>query len=308
MSPTDTASKPQTLLPFAKMHGLGNDFVLVRQEDLASLSLGREILADWQNSAAILARTLCDRHFGIGADGFILVSPPDDKECEVAWTFLNSDGSHSDMCGNGLRCLALFHNLSSQSEKREFFVQTNIGAMPVAFNGPEKITINLKEPILQSKQIPFHGQAKNQIVKETITVDGASFTITCVNMGNPHCVIFAPSIKEQDYLRYAPQIQQLPEFPEGVNVEFVEVLSLDRARVIVFERGAGLTLACATGAAAVLVAGVLESRLKRKATIELPGGNLEVDWSNKDNHVRLTGPATFAFTGTIDISSFRRSA
>lgn len=308
MSPTNTALKPQTLLPFAKMHGLGNDFVLVRKEDLESLPLGKEILADWKNLGALLARTLCDRHFGIGADGFILVSQPDDKQCEVAWTFLNRDGSHSDMCGNGLRCLALFHNLTKQNEKREFFVQTNVGAMPVAFNGPEEITIDLKEPILTSKQIPFQGSTKNQVVKETITAGGASFAVTCVNMGNPHCVIFAPEIDEQEYLHYAPLIQKLPEFPEGVNVEFVQVLSPDRARVMVFERGAGATLACATGAAATLVAGVLEGRLGRQAVIELPGGSLKVYWSQEDNHVRLTGPATFAFTGTIDISSLRRSA
>lgn len=294
MSPTNTASKPQTLLPFAKMHGLGNDFVLVRKEDLASLTLGQEILADWKNSGAALARTLCDRHFGIGADGFILVSPADDKQCEIAWTFLNSDGSSSDMCGNGLRCLALFHNLSNQSEKRQFFVQTNVGAMPVSFNGPDQITIDLKEPIIEG-------------TKQTIVADGVSFTATCVNMGNPHCVIFAPPINENEYFQHAPKIQQLAEFPQGVNVEFAHALSPAKARVKVFERGAGATLACATGAAATLVAGVLESRLNRQATIELPGGNLEVEWSETDNHVRLTGPAAFAFTGTIDISSLRRS-
>lgn len=304
MPPTNTAAKPQTLLPFTKMHGLGNDFVLVRKEDLASSSFGQEILADWQKRGSHLARTLCDRHFGIGADGFILVSPPDDTQCEVAWTFLNSDGSSSDMCGNGLRCLALFHRSNDQNNNNYFFVQTNIGAMPVSFNGAEQITIDLKEPILQSERIPFRASASSrQVVQENIVAGGAPFTITCVNMGNPHCVIFAPPIKESEYFNFAPQIQNLEQFPEGVNVEFVKVVSRDKAQVKVFERGAGATLACATGAAATLVAGVLENKLNRKATIELPGGSLEVEWSEADNHVRLTGPASFSFTGIIDIAS-----
>ncbi len=303
MPPTNTAAKPQTLMPFTKMHGLGNDFVLVRKEDLASTSLGRDILADWQNYGSRLARMLCDRHFGIGADGFILVSPPEDKKCEVAWTFLNSDGSSSDMCGNGLRCLVLFHRVSNPKDG-DFFVETNIGAMPVSFNGAEQITIDLKEPILQSELIPFRGNnAMKEVTKQKIVAGGTSFTATCLSMGNPHCVIFEPSIEESRYFSYAPQIQKLAEFPQGVNVEFVRVLSRDRVQVKVYERGVGATLACATGAAATLVAGVLENRLNRKATIELPGGILEVEWSQEDNHVRLTGPANFSFTGTIDISA-----
>lgn len=307
MSPTNIAAKPQTLLPFTKMHGLGNDFVLVRKSDLAALDTGKEILADWQNQGGSFARTLCDRHFGIGADGFILVSEPKDKQCEIAWTFLNSDGSASDMCGNGLRCLALFHKLSDQQKTSNFFVETNVGAVPVSFNGADSITIDLKEPVLQSKQIPFANTA-DEAVKQTITAGGKSFVVTCVGMGNPHCVIFAPSIPKNEYFNYAPQIQALKEFPQGVNVEFVEVVDRKKAIVKVFERGAGPTLACATGAAATLVAGVLEDRLDRQATIELPGGSLQVEWSTSDNHVRLTGPATFAFSGFFDIStaSWRR--
>lgn len=298
MSPTNTAAKPQTLLPFTKMHGLGNDFVLVRKEDLLALPKGQEILSDWQTKGSQLARTLCDRHFGIGADGFILVSPADDKQCEVAWTFLNSDGSSSDMCGNGLRCLALFHRLDNHGN---FFVETKIGAMPVSFNGADSITIDLKEPILQSERIPFRaGQQK--VIKEIITAGGKTFTVTLVNMGNPHCVIFAPTIPPDEYFNYAPKIQQLNDFPQGVNVEFVQVVSRARAQVKVFERGAGATLACATGAAATLVAGVLEDRLDRQATIELPGGELKVEWAS-DNHVKLTGPASFAFTGFFDIAN-----
>ncbi len=303
MTTTNTAAKPQTLLPFTKMHGLGNDFVLVRKEDLAASIMGKEILADWKNCGSQLARMLCDRHFGIGADGFILVSPPEDKKCEVAWTFLNSDGSSSDMCGNGLRCLVLFHRFTDQKEG-QFFVETNIGAIPVSFNGAEQITIDLKEPRLESELIPFRGNnSMKEVVKQKIVAGGTSFTATCLSMGNPHCVIFEPSIEENRYFGYAPQIQKLVEFPQGVNVEFVRVLSRDKAKVKVYERGAGATLACATGAAATLVAGVLENRLDRKATIELPGGHLEVEWCQEDNHVRLTGPANFSFTGTIDISA-----
>jgi len=311
------------------MQALGNDFVVVSSVDLRSTRLGRTLLRDWHKRAGDLARALCDRHYGIGADGLILVVDPQIVKqpaefpdlvnkgsadtADVGWVYTNADGSSADMCGNGLRCLALFAVEKQLVQRHDFVVATAAGTASIVFTGADKITIDLGEPLLQVEAIPLQARTQERFVKQPLTVvdNGRELKlqVTCVNMGNPHCVIFDDRYVEAAYAdpdlgRLAECIQKLPLFPEGVNVEFAAATKRDHVRLLVWERGCGATLACATGAAATLVAGVLEGRIAKHCTIELPGGVLEAQWSEADGHVRLTGPASQAFTGQIDLLNF----
>jgi diaminopimelate epimerase len=290
------------LMNFAKMQGLGNDFVVVAESEIRRLPRADELLEDDSGLLSQLAKYVCDRHFGVGADGLIVVRNSDRKDCQVGWTYINSDGSSSVMCGNGLRCLALFAQESGLVSDRSFSVSTKKGPVAIQFDGANRITSDLGEPILEANNIPTSEKHANQLLKHPLRVGNLTMGATCVSMGNPHCVIFESGYSAVETRELAPKIQELPFFPESVNVEFVDVLSPSHAKVFVWERGCGPTLACASGAAAVLVAGVLEERLSRTSTIELPGGPLEVSWSAEDNHVRITGPATMVFEGKIDVS------
>ena len=291
----------ESILSFAKMQALGNDFVVVGQEELTASKLGAELFSGWPEQAAFVAQALCDRHYGVGADGLIVVISPGRDGCELSWSYTNGDGSPSPMCGNGLRCLALWAYQRELVVSRQFRVSTATGPVAVSLADCDQITTELGEPILDSQRIPISGEPRGEVVREPLTAGGQVFAATCVSIGNPHCVIFEPAVSEADYAHYAPRIQSLSAFPEGVNVEFARIVTGQHARVYVWERGCGPTLACASGAAAVLVAGVLEGRLSRESTIELPGGCLQVAWSDQDNKVRLTGPARETYRGQLDL-------
>jgi diaminopimelate epimerase len=293
---------PGESLPFAKMQGLGNDFVVVAEQDLLNGRIGAGIVRNAEKEFGRLAKALCNRHFGIGADGLIVVQSSNRDGCDFGWTYINNDGSPSDMCGNGLRCVALWALDRGIVDNRNFTVSTAKGPVPVVFKDLDHITVDLGEPFLNSNVIPVAGPKRDKVVKEIIEIADHKLVATCVSMGNPHCVIFEPGLNPLEYDVFAPQIQQLPFFPEGVNVEFVVTENQQCARVFVWERGCGPTLACASGAAAVAVAGVLEGRLQRKTRIDLPGGSLEAEWSETDNHVRITGPARETYRGTVDLS------
>ncbi|CAN5435104.1 diaminopimelate epimerase [soil metagenome] len=351
-------------LPFTKMHGLGNDFVMVNEVDLGNALCPAQGQADNFDFAAALsqlARLVCDRHFGIGADGLIVaVRPsrvseflgeklvaayPSYDKCQLAWIYINSDGSSSDMCGNGLRCLAYFARNNDIVQPNSGWPQTNnfiIGtnAYPVAVSlcdtastvkGPSRkgsagggakiaaIPVGLQtvRTQLAAPEIKF--------VAEDLQIGDITLSATSVDMGNPHCVIFdCAELELSQYqdcmhgissgasatfvekfpgrlLNLAHQIQSLSVFPQGVNVEFVRPLTRDRAVVYVIERGCGPTLACASGAAAVVAAGVTEARLNRQCCVILPGGELEVTWSSLDNLIELNGPAQIAFFGEFKI-------
>lgn len=295
-------STPGESLPFSKMQGLGNDFVVVSEQDLMAGRIGQGIVRNAEKEFARLAKALCNRHFGVGADGLIVVQGPQLDGCDFGWTYINNDGSPSDMCGNGLRCVALWALDRGIVDSRRFTVSTAKGPVPVVFQDLDHITVDLGEPILRSDVIPVSGASRDKVVKETIEIAEHKLLVTCVSMGNPHCVIFEPKLNPLEYDKFAPQIQQLPFFPEGVNVEFVVTESPKAARVFVWERGCGPTLACASGAAAVAVAGVLEGRLARRTRIDLPGGSLEAEWSEDDNRVRITGPARESYRGSVDLS------
>lgn len=294
-------SGKMSTVPFTKMQGLGNDFVFVREEDLQPRLRGGGSEPDQYGK---LAARVCDRNFGIGADGLIVVRKSKRDDCEIGWYYLNSDGSTAAMCGNGLRCLALWARHHGVVTKTEFSVDTEVGAVPVSVRDSDHITTSLGEPILRSTEIPVGGVLRESVVHERVELAGDQYRVTCVSMGNPHCVIVDGGLSRKEAALRAPSIQSDAFFPEGVNVEFVEVLDRITADVFVWERGCGPTLACATGAAAVLVAGVLEGRLERTAEIRLPGGPLTVSWAADTNRVSIEGPARVSFEGHFDIAEF----
>jgi len=299
---TEELSVAKSWLEFAKMQALGNDFVVVSESDLERAGAGGLYSQSADDRLAEIARALCNRHFGIGADGLIVVRDPDRQDCQLGWIYVNSDGSPSAMCGNGLRCVALWAVERGIVNKESFKIATEIGPVAIAFQDRDQITVDLGEPVLDSVSIPVAGPPRKRVLRESVVVEGMTLAITCVSMGNPHCVVFNAHVDPEEYLHLAPLIQSLDIFPEGINVEFALTDSADHAKVFVWERGCGPTLACASGAAAVLVAGVLEGALARRARIELPGGMLNLDWSEADQHVRLTGPAREIYRGTVDLA------
>lgn len=311
------------------MQGLGNDFVVIGTRDLTAIDAGRELLRHWKEWYSRFARAVCDRRFGIGADGLIVMvdfrdqpelremfAYPDVSQSDAGWIYVNGDGSKSDMCGNGLRCAALWTRNHFAVYDTKFSIATARGKSEIIYKSANEITINLGEPVLDTKSVPVKARAK-QFVNAPLNF--SDLKATCLSMGNPHCVIFdaspdakllGPSDSDDpaarfpaNFAAYAPQIQSLDIFPEGVNVEFALIESENRVRLYVWERGCGATLACATGAAATVVAGVLEKKLARKVTVNLLGGSLDVEWSEKDNCVRLTGPAKETFSGNFEVSS-----
>ncbi len=322
-------------LPFTKMHGAGNDFIIIDAEDLLATASGQRLLNGWADLVPKLAKRLCNRHVAIGADGLVLalnlknpelarfaktLYAPQLAQCQLAWVYADSDGSLPQTCGNALRCLTLWaheHNLIQDQAQ----VLTAVGPVSVLFHSADKIVVDLGAPKLLSGDIPFVGaNGSQQIVKHDFNIADSRYPITCVNVGNPHCVIFqgefmqtdrpqlplskevSPDFFPKQLQDVARQIQADKRFPQSTNVEFVYVNAPNRAEVFVLERGAGATLACGSGACAALIAGVLEERLMRESTMVLPGGNLDVSWSIDDNHVRLTGPARVSFTGEFALS------
>lgn len=294
----------QTAVTFTKMEALGNDFVVIEELEFSRSDAGKTLLDNLPELGGKLAARLCNRRFGIGADGLIIVRKPQQEGCSVGWLYFNSDGSTSAMCGNGLRCLALYCIETKLVSEDEFLIETAVGPKAVKVIDADIITVDLGSPRLSSTDIPLTGELRQQVVRQELQLASNKLVGTCVNMGNPHCVVFEPPRNEPQWTEAAEEIQRLEIFPEGTNVEFVKVLTPSHASVFVCERGSGPTLACASGAAAVLVAGVLEGSLQRAATIELPGGSLRVWWSDEDDHVRLTGPASTVFRGVFDLGLY----
>ncbi|MFC1753098.1 diaminopimelate epimerase [Thermoproteota archaeon] len=280
-------------IQFSKMHGLGNDFIVI--DAITHRLEGIDL--------AILAKQLCNRHFGIGADGLILVL--ESSKCDSKMRIFNPEGSEAEMCGNGLRCFAKFAYENDIIEKEVFSVETLGGAMVPALilkNGKiEAIEIDMGEPAFQRSKIPMLGPDTDKVINEPISINNREFRITCVSMGNPHAVVFVEDLKTIDIPTLGPLFEKNERFPERVNTEFVQILNRQEAVTIVWERGAGETLACGTGACAVVAAGVLNNLLDRKVMVHLPGGSLPVEWQESDNHIMMSGPAELVFTGQIEI-------
>ena len=273
---------------FTKMQGIGNDYVYI---DCFANAM--------PSDPAELSRKIADRHFGVGGDGMILICPSD-CGADARMRMFNADGSESEMCGNGLRCVAKYVYDHGICRREQLKLQTGRGVLSVNLEisggKAQLIRVNMGEPILEAAKIPTK-LVGNPVVNVPLTVAGRTFQVTCVSMGNPHCVIFVEQATDELVLGYGPKIEHAPEFPARVNVEFVEVLSPHEVRQRTWERGSGETLACGTGASAVCVAGVLAKRTERRIVNHLLGGDLELLWNETDNHVYKTGPAVEVFQG-----------
>jgi len=279
---------------FAKMHGLGNDFILINcmnEQPNKDLSLPD------------LSVKLCDRHFGIGADGIILILPS--KIADLRMRIYNSDGSEAQMCGNGIRCFAKYVYEKQFLLKNKFTVETLAGVITpeIIFKNKEisGIKVNMGKPKLQKKQIPVKGSDNLPVINEELQIDCCQkMNITCVSMGNPHCIIFVDDVKSVAVNEVGPIIENNPIFPEKTNVEFIQILNRKELNFKVWERGVGETLACGTGACAALVASVLNKKTERQAVIHLLGGDLDIEWK-ENGPVFMTGPAKLVFEGEIEI-------
>ncbi|KAE8099458.1 hypothetical protein FH972_017439 [Carpinus fangiana] len=285
-------------LHFVKYHGLGNDFILVDNRNSSEPKITPE-----------QAVKLCDRNFGIGADGVIFVMPGINGTDYTVRIF-NSDGSEPEMCGNGVRCFARFiAELENLQGKQSFTVHSGAGLIVLEIQDDGQVKVDMGEPILKASDVPTRLPAnKDQsVVKAELNVDGVTWNATCVSMGNPHCVIFGSKegqnlqVDELKLAEIGPKFEHHEMFPARTNTEFVQVFSPSHLKMRVWERGAGATLACGTGACATVVAAVLEGRAGRNCTVELPGGPLQIEWREKDNHVYMTGPAEAVFYGSVPL-------
>ena len=279
-------------LCFTKMHGCGNDFIVV--DDVAN---------EWDFDEEAV-QLLCDRHFGIGADGLILVRNPSDPEADFLMLYQNSDGSLAEMCGNGVRVFAKFLTDTGRVTGDSVAVQTLGGIKHVEIvrgqDGEFRLAcVDMGAPVLAAADIPTTLPG-DPVVDALVSTDAGGFRVTCVSMGNPHAIVWVDDVDEAPVTSIGPLVETASVFPRKTNVEFAQVVDEGRIRLRVWERGVGETLACGTGACATLVGAALTGRTGRTATIELPGGELDIAW-NDDGRVLMTGPAETVFSGVWTI-------
>ncbi|MFZ4724479.1 MAG: diaminopimelate epimerase [Paludibacter sp.] len=277
-------------MKFTKMHGIGNDYIYINcfEENI--------------ENPGEFAIKYSDRHKGIGSDGLVLILPS--TYCDFRMRMFNADGSESEMCGNASRCIGKFVYDKGLTKKTDLTLETLAGVkkLKLFLDDNDKVncvTVDMGEPILDATRIPTTIN-KQEIINESVSFDGTiNHRITCVSMGNPHTVIFTKEIEKLNLPIIGSQIENAEIFPRRTNVEFIEILTPDKMKMRVWERGSGETLACGTGACAAAVAGVLNGFSSRKTTVELLGGELIIEWNAFDNHVYLTGGATTVFEGEI---------
>ncbi|MBQ4133709.1 MAG: diaminopimelate epimerase [Desulfovibrionaceae bacterium] len=277
-------------MQFTKMHGLGNDYIYI------------SLFTETVNDPAALSRAMSDRHFGIGSDGIVLIGPAGHGvDADFQMQIYNSDGSQAEMCGNAIRCVGKFVYDNALTDKTTLKVETlggiKILELTVKDNKVASVRVDMGEPGLKPELLPMNAPGDSFIGQEIIA-DGQSYTATAVSMGNPHLVIPMQGVAELNLPALGPRFEHHPLFPRRTNTEFIENPDMDNIIMRVWERGAGETLACGTGASASLVASVLAGKANRKATVHLLGGDLIVEWDEKTNHVFMDGPATTVFTGT----------
>ena len=274
-------------MKFTKMHGAGNDYVYIN---------GFE---EQVNDPAKLAIAVSDRHFGVGSDGLIMILPS--EIADIRMRMYNADGSEAEMCGNGVRCVAKYAADYGLVNRDEIKIETGAGVLPLklhfgADGRVDRVRVNMGQPRLMPSEIPAKTENETMIIDQPLQVLDRTFDITCVSMGNPHCVIFVDAVDDFPVERYGREIEHHPMFPNRINVEFVELVSRSEVKQRTWERGAGETLACGTGASAVTVAGVLSGKTERTITNRLLGGSLQLEWSEAGD-VFMTGPATEVFHG-----------
>lgn len=286
-----TTIKRKQITKFTKMHGTGNDYIYINGFD-EQIENPAELSVKWS-----------DRHKGIGSDGLVLILPS--ESCDFKMRMFNADGSESEMCGNASRCIGKYVYDNGMTAKTTITLETLAGVKVLQlFTGDDgkvdKVTVDMGEPILTAAEIPTTIN-KDRVINEPVAFSSdLHYNITTISMGNPHAVIFTKDIDTMNLSLIGPQIENAPIFPNRTNTEFIEVQSKERIKMRVWERGSGETMACGTGACASVVAGVLNGLIVRKTTVELLGGELDIEWKEADNHVYLTGTATTVFEGTTE--------
>jgi diaminopimelate epimerase len=277
-------------MEFTKYHGLGNDFILIDNRSTSQTAVTPQE-----------AIKLCDRHFGIGADG-VIFALPGENGADYTMRIFNSDGSEPEMCGNGIRCLARFiADLEGDSRtKDQYTIHTLAGVITPKLMSDGQVKVDMGLPRLLAGEIPTTLLSPDEkVINQPLEVDGKSWNVTCVSMGNPHCITFVDDVAAIPLEIIGPKFEHHSVFPSRTNTEFIQVVNRNYLKMRVWERGAGITLACGTGACASLVAGVLNNKCDRKATIELPGGPLLIEWSDIDQRIYMTGTADIVFKGTV---------
>ena len=276
-------------LPFTKMHGISNDYIYVNAFTTSV------------PDPAALARKVSGRRTGIGGDGLILICPSD--SAHVRMEMYNADGSRGEMCGNGIRCVGKFVYDHGLTRANPLQVDTDAGLktlfLEVKDDRVSRVTVDMGEPILDAPRIPV--AATGQVINFPLEIDGQSYRVTCVSMGNPHCVVFVDAVKPLELEKIGPRFEHHPFFPRRVNTEFIQVISPSELNMRVWERGSGETWACGTGACAAAVAAVLNNKGDRRVIVHLRGGDLEIEWRAEDHHVYMTGPAEEVFEGAIEV-------
>ena len=276
---------------FTKMHGLGNDYIYVNG------------ITEHIREPERLAVRLSDRHFGAGADGLILILPS--KRADFRMDIYNADGSRAEMCGNGIRCLAKYVYDRGLTKKKELIIETDAGMRRLWLETDEedkisRVTVDMGYPIFQADKIPIISE-HTRVVQEPILIRHMEYRMTGVSMGNPHAVVWVNSVKRMDLAQIGPEFEYRGRFPRRVNVEFAQVVDREHIIVRVWERGAGETLACGTGACAVAAAGVLNDLTERHVTVKLKGGELSVLWDEADGKMYMTGPAVSVYDGIVTV-------
>ena len=272
---------------FAKMHGIGNDFVVI-DAITQNVFLSKEQIT-----------ALADRHFGIGFDQLLLVEPPYDPEIDFHYRIFNADGSEVEQCGNGARCFARFVRLKQLTNKSRITVSTKAGNIVLYVEDDDQITVNMGAPQLEPGKLPM--RANRQELTYLERINGETVMFGAASMGNPHAVITVADVASAPVETLGPALQAHERFPSSVNVGFMEVVASDHIRLRVYERGAGETLACGTGACAAAVVGQLQGKLGPKVRVDLPGGTLTIRWKGGDAPVRMTGPAEHVFDGAFEL-------
>lgn len=278
-------------IEFTKYHGLGNDFILIDNRSSSTPVITPE-----------QAVKLCDRHFGIGADGVIFALPAENGT-DYTMRIFNSDGSEPEMCGNGIRCLAAFlADLEGDAKNSDQYrIHTLAGVITPQLMADGQVKVDMGIPKLLAGEIPTTIRPANEkVINQPLEVAGKTWDVTCVSMGNPHCITFVDDVAAIPLEVIGPEFEHHSAFPQRINTEFIQVVRPDYVKMRVWERGAGITLACGTGACASLVAGVLTGKCDRTATVELPGGPLQIEWSEIDQRLYMTGPAERVFTGKVE--------
>ena len=277
-------------MKFTKMHGIGNDYVYVN------------CFEESVKNPAEVSKFVSDRHFGIGSDGLILISPS--AIADFRMNIYNADGSQAEMCGNGIRCVAKYVYDYGLTDKTEISVETLAGIkylrLQVENGKVANVEVNMGAPILEPKEIPVAVE-ESPVVNVPVEVKGKIYHMTCVSMGNPHAIIFMKNVKDLDIAAIGPYFENHTVFPKRTNTEFVEVLDRNTVNMRVWERGSDETLACGTGACATTVACILNDKTENEVTVHLLGGDLKIRWDREANQVYMTGPATVVFDGEITL-------